>query len=338
VGLCQNVRQRLFGRKARSDWPPPLTIKACRSYTDGVKTQGFSATRKVYADYGPGQVELGRSAVCNSRDVNIDPIIENTPPQMRRWESAEIERSSVEARLTTDAALRVGPRTLARYAHPPVDTPYPLEYAYHLLGDDVSGLRIVDFGCGSGANSVHLANRGAHVWGVDISEDLIRLAERRMAATGRPGGARFIVASAHDLPFPDASIDIVFGIAILHHLDLTLVSREVRRVLRPGGRAIFQEPVRNSPTVKFVRSLIPYRAPDISPFERPLTDEELEQFAAPFASVRARAFGLPHVQLGQVLPVVKHNVAGLYRSDRALLRAVPALSYYAGIRVIEVIR
>src|SRR3954447_13437287 len=120
----------------------------------------------------------------------------------RQRESAEIERSSIEAKLTTDAALRVGPRTLARYARPPADTPYPLEFAYHLLGADVAGLRILDFGCGSGANSVHLANRGAQVCGIDISEDLIRLAERRLRATGRAGGAQFLVASAHDLPFP----------------------------------------------------------------------------------------------------------------------------------------
>ncbi len=257
---------------------------------------------------------------------------------MQRWESAEIERSAVEARLTSDSALKVSPRTIARYAHPPANTPYPLEYAYHLLGENVSGFRIVDFGCGSGANSVHLAARGAHVWGVDISEELIRLAIRRMTLSGRPDGARFIVASAHDLPFPDGSIDLVFGIAILHHLDLRLVSREIFRVLKPGGRAIFQEPVRNSATVKFVRSLIPYRAPDISPFERPLTDAELREFCAPFSSVRLRAFGLPHVQLGQILPVVKKQVSALYQSDRALLQAVPALSYYAGIRVIEVTR
>src|SRR5512145_506305 len=130
---------------------------------------------------------------------------------MQTWERAEIERSSVEATLTTDATLRVGARTLARYQRPPADTAYPLEFAYHLLGD-VAGLRIVDFGCGSGANTVLLANRGAHVWGVDISEDLIRLARRRLEVNGRAGTAEFIVASAHDLPFPDGSIDIVFGI------------------------------------------------------------------------------------------------------------------------------
>jgi ubiquinone/menaquinone biosynthesis C-methylase UbiE len=253
---------------------------------------------------------------------------------MQRWERAEIERSSVEATLTPDTSLRVGPATLARYEAPPANTAYPLEYAYHLLGD-VSGKRLVDFGCGSGANSVLLANRGAHVWGIDISQDLLRLAQRRLDATGRRGGATFIAGSAHDMPFPDASIDVVFGIAILHHLDLDLVSKEVRRVLKPGGRAIFQEPVRNSAAVRLARRLIPYRAPDISPFERPLTDGELARFASGFSSVAVRAFALPHVQVGQVVPVVKNYWRALYSIDRKILDSVPPLRRYASIRVIH---
>jgi SAM-dependent methyltransferase len=228
-------------------------------------------------------------------------------------------------------------RTMARYQQPPAATAYPLEYSYHLLGD-VRGKRIVDFGCGSGANSLLLAARGAQVVGVDISQDLLRLAQRRLAVNQRQDGAQFIAGSAHDLPFPDGSIDIVFGIAILHHLDLALVSREVHRVLRTGGRGIFQEPVRNSAVVRFVRSLIPYKAPDISPYERPLTDEELRAFAAPFSSVHVRAFGLPHVQAGQLLPGVRTQVDRLYRSDAALLRTFPSLQYYAAVRVIEVTR
>jgi ubiquinone/menaquinone biosynthesis C-methylase UbiE len=256
-------------------------------------------------------------------------------PEIDRWERAEVARSAVEAKLTPDSSLRVSARTLARYERPPAETAYPLEYSYHLLGD-VRGRRVIDFGCGSGANSVLLANRGAHVWGVDISEDLLRLAKRRMAATGRADGARFIAASAHQLPFPDDSIDVVFGIAILHHLDLTLVSNEIRRVLCPGGRAIFQEPTRNSAAVRFVRSLIPYRKPDVSPFERPLTDAELAAFAKPFSACRLRPFRLPHVAVGEVLPVLRRRVESLYRSDRALLETFPGLAYYAGIRVIEV--
>ena len=257
-----------------------------------------------------------------------------TQPRMQTWERAEIERSSIEATLTADAALRVAPSTFDRYASPPADTAYPLEYAYYLLGD-VTGLRILDFGCGSGANTALLAGRGACVAGVDISADLIQLARRRLEVSGRPRGAAFVVGSAHDLPFPDGSFDIVFGIAILHHLDLELVSREVHRVLKPGGRAIFQEPVRNSRAVRFVRSLIPYRAPDVSPFERPLTDAELQRFGLRYATRRARAFLLPHVQLGQVLPALEKQWRRLYAIDAAMLRSLPALKHFAGIRVME---
>ena len=256
---------------------------------------------------------------------------------MEQWERAEIARSSIEATLTSDAALRVQPQTFSRYAAPPADTAYPLEYCYHLLGD-VHGLTIVDFGCGSGLNTALLTGRGARVWGIDISEDLLRLGRRRLRISGCADAATFIAGSAHDLPLPDASVDVVFGIAILHHLDLDRVSREIRRVLKPGGRAIFQEPVRNSATIRFIRSLIPYRAPDISPFERPLTDDELRRFAAGFRGCAVRAFALPHVQLGMVLPMVEPYWRALYASDRAILRAAPWLAHFASVRVISLTR
>jgi SAM-dependent methyltransferase len=262
-----------------------------------------------------------------------EALVPGRTESMQEWERAEIARSSVEATLTTDHELRVGAGTFARYASPPADTAYPLEYAYYLLGD-VAGKRVVDFGCGSGANTALLAGRGAHVWAIDISEDLLRLGQRRLAISGRSGGATFIAGSAHDLPFPDNSIDVVFGIAILHHLDLDLVSKEIRRVLTPGGRAVFQEPVRNSAVIRFLRSLIPYRAPDISPFERPLTDAELARFAEGFSSWSVRAFGLPHVQVGPLLPLVRNYWQALYAWDRRILDRLPALARYASIRVI----
>ncbi len=252
---------------------------------------------------------------------------------MRVWERAEIERSDVEASLSADRSLVASERIRARSVHPSADTAYPLEYAYNQLGD-VRGKTVLDFGCGSGANTVLLANRGARILAVDISESLLRLAARRLEVNGVPGAATFIAASAHDLPLPSESVDVVFGIAILHHLDLALVSREVHRVLRPGGRAIFQEPVRNSAVLRFVRRLIPYRAPDISPFERPLFDRELRAFAAPFRECRTRAFGLPHVRVGELLPPWRRDPAALYRTDKTMLAAVPALARYAAIRVL----
>ncbi|HEX5473903.1 MAG TPA: methyltransferase domain-containing protein [Vicinamibacterales bacterium] len=258
-------------------------------------------------------------------------------PDMRTWERAEVTRSAAEASTTADAALRMSALTRQRYRAPMAETTYPLEYAYHLLGD-VRGRVVLDFGCGSGANSMLLAGRGALVIGVDISDDLLQLARRRLAINGAGEDCRFVVGSAHDLPLPDDSVDVVFGMAILHHLDLDLVAREVYRVLRPGGRAIFEEPVRNSRALRLMRRLVPLRSPDVSPFERPLTDAELRRFTSRFDHVRVRAFGLPHVRLAKRLRLRGGLQSRAYASDGRLLRRWPALARYAAVRVLEVRR
>jgi ubiquinone/menaquinone biosynthesis C-methylase UbiE len=252
----------------------------------------------------------------------------------QRWEAAEIERSALEAQLTPQSRLVAKESNVRRYMQPPLDTAYPLEYAFALLGD-VRGKTVVDFGCGSGENSLLLARRGASVVGIDISDSLINLARRRLELNGLTGCARFVIASAHDVPLEDNSIDTVMGIAILHHLDLAATSREVHRILKPQGRAIFQEPVRDSRLVRAARRCIPYHAPDVSPYERPLTTPELEQFGRRFSSCSMRPFSLPFVNAAN-LPPLRRYIHTAYRYDRRLLQWKPSLAPLAGIRVLEV--
>jgi ubiquinone/menaquinone biosynthesis C-methylase UbiE len=255
----------------------------------------------------------------------------------RDWESAEIHRSRIEARLTAESQFVADEANVARYLNPGVDTAFPLEYAYALLGD-VRGRTVVDFGCGSGENSLLLARRGARVVGVDISESLIALARRRLAINGVGDCARFVVGSAHDLPLLDGSTDLVLGIAILHHLDLAAASREIWRVLKKGGRGIFQEPVRDSRLVRAVRKCIPYKAPDISPYERPLTSPELTEFSRRFASCSIRAFSLPFVNVMQAVGPLRRYLFAAYKYDHRLLKRLPALTTFSGIRVMEVVK
>ncbi|HEX8355406.1 MAG TPA: class I SAM-dependent methyltransferase [Pyrinomonadaceae bacterium] len=256
---------------------------------------------------------------------------------LNKREHAEVERSAAEASHIDVNALVIDKSQLARYLDPPADTVYPLEYSYHLLGD-VRGKTVLEYGCGDGANTVMLALRGADVKALDISPDLIEVARRRLAANRVEGSVEFIVGSAHDLPLPDESVDVVFGMAILHHLDLSLSAREVRRVLRKGGRAIFQEPVRNSKFIKLVRGLIPYQSPDVSPFERPLTDEELLNYGRDFSSYRTKAFTFPTTNLVSLLPPLRKAEHAFFRWDAAVLQRLPKLSHYATIRVIEVVK
>lgn len=256
---------------------------------------------------------------------------------IRAWEDAEIRRSIVEARDTPDERLRSSAWNLERYLHPPVDTPFPLEYAFHLVGP-IAGKTVLDYGCGNGENTLPLAARDARVIGVDVSEALLRLARQRLTLHGVANRATFLAGSAHELPLPDNSVDVVMGIAILHHLDLELAASEVHRVLKPGGLAIFQEPVRNSRLLKTLRALVPYRSDQVSPYERPLTDDELRRFASHFGQFRSRAFSLPFINLAQVVPLLQRAVMPLYRLDGAILRRTRLLDAYAGIRVVSMIK
>lgn len=255
--------------------------------------------------------------------------------QIKKWESVEVERSASEAKRRETENLKIADDIIYRYTHTKKDTAFPLEYSYWLL-QDIAGKTVVDYGCGLGENSVLIASLGANVIGVDISPELIELAIRRLELHDLDRRAEFRVASAHALPFDDESVDVVFGMAILHHLDLKNSSQEVHRILKKGGRAIFMEPVRNSKMIKFIRSLIPYEQPDISPFERPLTDQELKDYAKDFANYRSRAFSLPFVNLLQVLGVRDSILMSAYRADGKILRLAPFLKHYATIRVVEI--
>lgn len=257
--------------------------------------------------------------------------------EIKKWEDVEVQRSASEAHKKIEADLLLSDKTIERYTNPPANTPFSLEYAYHLLGD-VRGKSVLDYGCGSGDNSVLLAKRGAKSIGVDISPELIELANKRLALHDLSRNAEFRIGSAHELPLEDESVDVAFGIAILHHLDLSLSSAEIFRVLKKGGRAIFVEPVRNSKFVWFVRNLIPYQAADISPYERPLTEIKLKEFAKDFSSYKSRAFSLPFVNLLEILKVSERTQHTAIKLDAKILRQNSFLNYYASIRVIELVK
>ena len=246
-------------------------------------------------------------------------------------EHAEKSRSAFAAS-KRPKRLKMAETTIRRYLAPPENVIEPLEYAFHLLGD-VRGKTILEYGSGDGKNTVILSRMGAKVVALDISPELLELARERLIANDCTE-TTFVLGSGHALPLHDESVDIVFGIAILHHLDLEMASREVQRVLKKGGRAIFQEPVRNSKVLARLRGLFPARA-DASPLERPLTDKELQDFTSPL-HYRARTFHLILSRLALFAPFYKSRTKWICETvDATLLRYIPSLSYYGAIKVFE---
>lgn len=254
------------------------------------------------------RIEIGNS--WSSSPIGAD---------LKQRELIEAERSVVDAQSRSEDLFV---RDCQRYMNPPADAAYSLEYAYYLLGD-VRGKRVLDFGCGAGENTALLALRGADTVAIDLSPELIALAEKRCSLHGVNADLR--LASCHETGLPGHSFDFVFGIAILHHLDLAASLKEIARLLRPGGFGIFQEPIRDSRLAKLARRMFPKTAPDISPFERPFETREL--FGAPVKMKISdvRKFRLPHIP---ILGDRKWAVS----MDRWLIARLP-VAHYASVMV-----
>jgi SAM-dependent methyltransferase len=135
-------------------------------------------------------------------------------------------------------------------------------FALRALGD-LCGRRVLDLGCGYGETTGWLALQGARVAAVDISPRMVDVSRRLVERLGVAERVTFHVAPGEQLPFGDGSFDAAFGHDVLHHLDLERARDEIRRVVVPGGRAVFVEPLGHNPLLNLFRERSPEtRTPD----------------------------------------------------------------------------
>ena len=124
------------------------------------------------------------------------------------------------------------PATVRQHARRTVE-----EAAAFLLPELQPGMRLLDVGCGPGSITRGLAERLApgQVIGLDLSPET--LAAARQDAVGRSlANLQYERGSVYDLPFPDASFDVVFAHQVLQHLrEPGAALREMLRVVRSGG-------------------------------------------------------------------------------------------------------
>lgn len=120
--------------------------------------------------------------------------------------------------------------------------------------EDVKGKTLLDLGCGAGENSVYFALKGARCTATDYSRGMIEKTLSLAAANHVQIDARTM--NAMDIEFPADTFDIVYAANLLHHLPDPLAAlREMHRVLKPGGKACFWDPLRHNPVINVYRRI-----------------------------------------------------------------------------------
>lgn len=132
------------------------------------------------------------------------------------------------------------------------------DHAQSWIDRNAPGKVILDYCCGDGARAISAAKAGASLAiGLDISRTSVENAARDAAAAGVADNTYFVQGDAENTRLPDNSVDLVLASGVLHHLDLSFVFPELRRIMTPGGRVFGFEALDYNPAIKLYRKLTP---------------------------------------------------------------------------------
>lgn len=153
--------------------------------------------------------------------------------------------------------------------------------------------RTLELGGGLGVGALAYARRGARVVLFDISLRRAQAARRELLRASVADRVDIVVGAAEHMPFRAGAFHRVATKAVLIHTDLPKASREVHRVLRPGGRAIILEPLDSHPGILLYRLLLAPK--EWKSITRYWNRARVETFARPFGggaggAVRLRFF------------------------------------------------
>jgi SAM-dependent methyltransferase len=194
-----------------------------------------------------------------------------------------------------------------------------------LLGD-LKGKELLDFGSGMGEEACYFAKLGARVTAIDISGLGVELTRKRAQQNGL--SVRVMQRDLLNSGLPSNSFDLVHGFGILHHVGVRPGLREVHRLLRTGGRAVFGEHMNNSAFVDCVRrSLGLASAENTSKGERAVKWRECGAAAREFAKAELYPYYLTF-RLRNLVPVFRRPI--FKAVDYWFIRLLPPLRFFAG--------
>jgi len=243
---------------------------------------------------------------------------------------AERERQHYNRLATRNGAddLTMPQWNIERYRNVPEDTEFPLEYAYHLLGD-IIGKTVLDLGCGEGLNTTILAALGANVVAVDLSDECLELTYRRARANGVASRVRLMQSDAAGIPLQDGEADRVLCAAILHHVDFLQTARHIHRILKLGGLSVFEEPMTGPDWFCAVKKFLP-KDPAATDDERPLSLQDVQAVSrAVGRHGRSRYFGVVARVATRFNPAEFATIRRFHRFDRWLLKTLPWAQAFA---------
>lgn len=118
---------------------------------------------------------------------------------------------------------------------------------------DVRGKILLDLGCGAGEAAVYFAKKGAQVTAADVSLQMLRVAKQ----VARQHGVHIAThhCSAERTGLTSQSFDIVYAANLLHHADVDRTLAEVKQLLKPGGVAVFYDPLSHNPLINIYRKI-----------------------------------------------------------------------------------
>jgi SAM-dependent methyltransferase len=197
---------------------------------------------------------------------------------------------------------------------------------------DATGARVLEIGSQSWEWCLfQYGYRPQQLTCINISQTELEIGRAQAAKLGM--ACEFRQMDAHNLEFENGSLDVVFGVAILHHLEFARAMSEIHRVLRTGGKILFVEPLRNNPVARLVRRFTPHaRTPD----ELPLGGSELRLLGINFEldNYYSEMFTVVGAFVAQAFFTTPINPITKFcdRADDLLARMLPsAVTYYRSV-------
>jgi len=184
------------------------------------------------------------------------------------------------------------------------------------------GKKILEVGCGTGIYTEKLAKTDADIIAIDISPDLLAQARDKIKSPK----VSFLESDLENLPFSDENFDAVVGVSILHHVNVIMALKEIRRVLKPGGSIVFSEPNMLNPQVAlernipFIRKAL-YNSPEETAFLRWRLAKLITD--AGFSEISIRPFDFLH-------PLTPKPLIKIVEYLGIIIEHIPILREFAG--------